>query len=377
MLSIHYYIALLFGILSLLTGIALLFGAGDLNRLNRHLAVLLLLIGCVSLVETSIYSLYTTKTYHFLRYYLPIDLLIGTLLPPLLYGYIQKLLHYQFSAKGILLIVVQTLPAVALLVWMAVSDNDSRIRLSTWRIRNDQLAFQLFFIYLIAQSLWYCLRCAKKLDKKNTQNDTWLYGNLLLDLRVLRTAFWIILSFFTVGSTIFILSGEVALKLLAGSVFSYAGIFFLAYHSLWKGQLVYGNPIPDKSVPVRNNIPLSNEWGITAEELELAMRNTKIYLDPECSLKSAAEAVGLLPYQLDTFLSNHLNTTFSQYVHRLRIEDARSLICLQPELDMEEVAQRCGFGSKTSFYNAFKRHTGITPLSFQRSTASKNAGSHA
>ena len=134
MLSVHYIIAFTFGLVTLFTATVLLFGTGRLRKLNLHLAGILALIGCICLVEAAIYSLYATKTYHLLRYYLPVDLVLSSALPPLLYAYIKKLLHYRFSVKSILLALAQLLPALAILVQMAVSDNDTRIRLSTWRI---------------------------------------------------------------------------------------------------------------------------------------------------------------------------------------------------------------------------------------------------
>ena len=367
LLSIHHAIALLFGFLAVITAIILIARQSETAKLNRFLAGILVLVGLISITETAIYSLYTTKTYHFLKYYLPIDLFLASAIPPLLYGYIKTLLNYKFTWRSFFLAAAQTLPALAIFIQMCVFSDDERIRTSIWRIENSHLEFNVFFSFLIIQSLFYCLRCAKKTDKKNTQSDTFVYNGTHIDMRILRTTFWIILSFFTVGSTVFVLSSEPEVKLLAGTAFMYGGLFFLAYHTIWTKQFIYGKittfDYPQINIPQKTQ----NDWGITPEELQIAFISTGIHHNSDCNLKTAAEAIGLPPYQLNAYLNAHLNTTFSQYIHGIRIEEAKQLLTQNPNIDMEELSKKCGFGSKSSFYNAFKRHTGVTPMAFANS----------
>ncbi len=41
----------------------------------------------------------------------------------------------------------------------------------------------------------------------------------------------------------------------------------------------------------------------------------------------------------------------------------------QPELTIEDIAERCGFEHDSSFYHAFKKMYGITPAEFRRGRA--------
>lgn len=52
------------------------------------------------------------------------------------------------------------------------------------------------------------------------------------------------------------------------------------------------------------------------------------------------------------------------YIGRLRMERARRLIDEHPELNISEVALKCGFDDKSNFTRAFKHVHGITPSEY-------------
>ena len=56
------------------------------------------------------------------------------------------------------------------------------------------------------------------------------------------------------------------------------------------------------------------------------------------------------------------------YIIRLRMERARQLFCEHPELNISEVAMKCGFDDKSNFTRAFKNVYGQTPSDYVRQT---------
>lgn len=100
--------------------------------------------------------------------------------------------------------------------------------------------------------------------------------------------------------------------------------------------------------------------------LEQLMEQQKMYLDPNLSLGVLANAVILRPKQLSGLLNNMLGKSFYDFVNEYRIKDAKErLVDLQNKnLTIEAIANQSGFKSKSSFNNAFRKQTGITPREY-------------
>ncbi len=101
-----------------------------------------------------------------------------------------------------------------------------------------------------------------------------------------------------------------------------------------------------------------------AERLETAMRNEKIYLDPSLSLQKLSRHIGARPNQVSQTLNQEIGANFFDYVSRWRIEASKPLITAG-DASVLDVALEVGFNSRSAFYNAFKRETGMTPKGYR------------
>jgi transcriptional regulator GlxA family with amidase domain len=77
----------------------------------------------------------------------------------------------------------------------------------------------------------------------------------------------------------------------------------------------------------------------------------------------AAEA-GVSPRSLSRLFRKELNASPSQFVERVRIDQARRAL-LETEAKIENVAIRCGFGSLRRMDRAFSRAISATPTEFR------------
>ena len=82
------------------------------------------------------------------------------------------------------------------------------------------------------------------------------------------------------------------------------------------------------------------------------------------SLGSVAKASGASMFHFCTLFHQATGLTFSDYVARSRIEDARVLLC-DPRRRMSEVAYEAGFQSMTAFNRAFRRIVGQSPTEYR------------
>ena len=79
------------------------------------------------------------------------------------------------------------------------------------------------------------------------------------------------------------------------------------------------------------------------------------------SIEAIATDVCLSRSQLNRRIKAITGVTTQQYVNRIRLEQARELLMEHPELQVSEVAYKCGFDDVASFSRAFRRTFGKSP----------------
>lgn len=110
--------------------------------------------------------------------------------------------------------------------------------------------------------------------------------------------------------------------------------------------------------------PISNE---SVMELISYMGNKKPYLDFDLTLQKLATQIGLPEKELSVLINQKIGKHFFDFINEYRIEDAKILLRNQSQLTVLEILYEVGFNSKSSFYTAFKKETGITPSDYRKS----------
>ncbi|HEX6892289.1 MAG TPA: helix-turn-helix domain-containing protein [Chryseolinea sp.] len=123
---------------------------------------------------------------------------------------------------------------------------------------------------------------------------------------------------------------------------------------------------PTAVVKYKKSSLKTSEGKERAEELERYLAAHKPYLNNELRLEQLAEMLGMPSHHLSQVLNEHLNSTFFDFINRQRVEEAKKLIINEGELTLLEIAFKAGFNNKTTFTNAFKKFTGMTPLAFKK-----------
>lgn len=107
-------------------------------------------------------------------------------------------------------------------------------------------------------------------------------------------------------------------------------------------------------------------------ELERIMAQTRMFTNPDLTIAGAAKRLNQPKAQLSQLLNEALQMTFSEYVNKLRVEEAMTLLQRDPDQSVDEVATASGFNSQSTFYAAFKKVAGTTPGAFKRSLKPEN-----
>ena len=105
-----------------------------------------------------------------------------------------------------------------------------------------------------------------------------------------------------------------------------------------------------------------------AERIETAMRDDALFLDANLSLQKLSRHVSAPSNLVSQTLNEKLGSTFFDYIAHWRIEAAKPLIA-SSEASILSIALDVGFNSRSTFYKAFKRETGVTPKAFREAAA--------
>ena len=92
----------------------------------------------------------------------------------------------------------------------------------------------------------------------------------------------------------------------------------------------------------------------------------KKYCNPDMTLSDVAEEFGVSEDALSYYFTNVAGERFSSIRKKLRLEEARRLICDNPEMKLNQVARNVGITDKCNFRKQFHSVYGYSPSEWQR-----------
>jgi len=101
-------------------------------------------------------------------------------------------------------------------------------------------------------------------------------------------------------------------------------------------------------------------------ELEFFLQRNQPFLQHSYSLQQLATSLSFPLYQLSALINQEYGTNFNDLINKYRIEHALRIIKegKNNNLNINGLADRCGFNNRNSFTNAFKKFTGLTPSEY-------------
>lgn len=92
----------------------------------------------------------------------------------------------------------------------------------------------------------------------------------------------------------------------------------------------------------------------------------ELYLNTDFNLDEAAKELKLTKHLLSQYVNEVLGKSFSNLIKEYRIEKAKKLLETQRNYTIESLGYDSGFNSKSTFFTAFKKITGLTPAEYQK-----------
>ncbi len=151
-------------------------------------------------------------------------------------------------------------------------------------------------------------------------------------------------------------------------------ICWFVLKALYSPQLFTG--VKSYMAPIENltkkNIVLSDKKTIPNQNtltLISYMEQNKPYLDEELTLQKLSVQVDMPEKERSILINQQIGKHFYDFINEYRIRDAKILLKEQPHLTVLEILYQVGFNSKSSFYTAFKKETGVTPSDHRKSNS--------
>ena len=107
-----------------------------------------------------------------------------------------------------------------------------------------------------------------------------------------------------------------------------------------------------------------NRYYIKLEEL---MHGQKVFRNPHLSLVSVAEMLGISASYLSSLVNAIRQESFIDYVNGYRVEEVKTNLrsLYYKRYTILSVGLEAGFNSKSTFYTAFKKYTGVSPSDYR------------
>ena len=87
------------------------------------------------------------------------------------------------------------------------------------------------------------------------------------------------------------------------------------------------------------------------------------FLDPKLSLKKLSDMIETNQTYLSNVVNRYFGCHLKELVNTYRVEYAKELLRAGCSI-LENLPKKCGFASKSPFYTAFKKITGMTPIQY-------------
>jgi AraC-like DNA-binding protein len=113
-----------------------------------------------------------------------------------------------------------------------------------------------------------------------------------------------------------------------------------------------------------------NEADELINQLNELMNSEELYKNSVITMPQIAKRLGMSTPRFSQLLNDNLNKSFPVFINEFRIEAAKVMILSDKKQTLETISEQCGFNSQSTFYNAFKKQTNLTPAKYKLKNSS-------
>lgn len=108
-------------------------------------------------------------------------------------------------------------------------------------------------------------------------------------------------------------------------------------------------------------------------KVKQSLEEEGLFLDPGLSLKMLSKVIGTNTVYLSRAINEGYGCSFTAMVNRYRVEYLIKR-ALRAKESIEDINAKCGFWSRSTFYDVFRELKGMTPKRYIESMKEKTSG---
>lgn len=115
--------------------------------------------------------------------------------------------------------------------------------------------------------------------------------------------------------------------------------------------------------------PKMNQDAELYQDLIFYFEQEKPFLHANLRIADVAEKMQTTVHELSRIINRHGSMHFFDFVNSYRIQQAKKLLASKAhtqKFTLERTAEQCGFNNRSSFHQAFKKFTTVTPSAFKK-----------
>lgn len=128
---------------------------------------------------------------------------------------------------------------------------------------------------------------------------------------------------------------------------------------------VDSNSIDNELEPNTSDLNL-NELELIEETLISYFKNSKPWLNSQLNIWEVSKKIGTNRSYVSRVINENIGCNFNDFVNMYRINEAKRLLIEHPEITIQEISEKAGFGSLNSFMRIFKKMESCTPNQFRK-----------
>ncbi|MBB5439568.1 AraC-like DNA-binding protein [Pedobacter sp. AK017] len=313
----------------------------------------------------------------------PVMGIVLSALGPLFYFYVRAMTGERELLKKSRPHWLILIPSVINLIFLMLTKKAGELHNYYYADTRGETKYTLVNLLLLmgmtAYLLFYLIASIRVLNR-HTAGIKASYSNVKrLQLGWLKDLIVILMVFSCIIAPVTILIADTKVSQLSIAYFSTFIYFIIVYKSL-NYSVVFAPLALSEDLPLASEpelpLPVTERYQKSAlspaqvEEyghtIEIFLVSNKLLFDEDLSLRQMADVLKLSPHVLSEVINRYYNKSFFDLINSFRIEEAKKQLRNINELNItiEGIGYNCGFGSKTTFYRAFKKHTGHTPTGY-------------
>lgn len=301
----------------------------------------------------------------------PLILLLG----PFFYFYVKSLTNIDWKFGTSLF--VHFVPAIAfyiLFLPVYFLPEQEKFRLISDALLNHKFIIpRAFYIFAVVQILAYLMLTTRIL----LQHSKYIKNNFSFTERFNLNWLKCLLIIFIMLWLAFALRSLYPIKLIweISATLSVLTMYIIGYFG-YNQPIIFQNP-PPVAIPILNKEEKKKYASSSLTKAEITeyvrkirvlMENDKLFLTNDLKIGTIAEKINLPVHRVSQIINDKFGKNFFDFVNEYRVSEVKKRFAdsQYDSLTILAVGYDAGFNSKTAFYSAFKRNTGVNPSEYKK-----------